>query len=607
MPSKKITKVLALSVLGLFALTACDDIVAKPNNYEEPLVTTPSSFSEEIHNNIASVVYDSLHDNGIGTDVLDQVLYLYAVNAIGPYNGQVKVNDKEIGEDEITLEAAYNDDDKLNEFIKLHKVYWDSSRKDANADASDSEKARVIERYESIQDRIAEEMFTKISGGSYTDRHFFSEKRFLKSLRGSLKSVSNPDDLEPSEMVYDQILPKIEPKDVFVNEKGEGYLHRDYYDSKDNYYVVEDVIPGIYRQLLAEQYLLDETYNTLGRSYARQVNIIKFANNDNYPKAAYYLANKLVDEINAAPEEYKEGKIYDGGKDDLLARFKDYSNAFIGVPGSGFDTTILKDLEKKSGTDVGDYWLGTSYGDLADKYVKMQDVAQYGVNAEYENTFTNNGAYPTFVGLKQEQLALLEGDSTTTGWYVKNGGLSELPESVRSRLFNIGVATGVKETDDDIAKVERTYGPNGWEEGEDENAYICRINGHNYLKTASRVKGESIENDILHYDADSKAYYIVEVIQAVSSSKLSKTSGRNYAHTLGEDMMQEIIAEVCKIVGKGESYTTLATKRCLKAMDIEYHDDSVYEYFKTNYPELFDSDAEESSSSEEATADTSAE
>ena len=48
------------------------------------------------------------------------------------------------------------------------------------------------------------------------------------------------------------------------------------------------------------RYLLEETYNTLGRSYARKVNIIKFTNNENYPNAAYYLAKELVGEINAA-------------------------------------------------------------------------------------------------------------------------------------------------------------------------------------------------------------------------------------------------------------------------------------------------------------------
>ena len=604
MKTNKFSKILALSVLGVFALTACDEVVAKPTQYEEPLITTPESLSEEIYNNIASVVYDNIHEGGIGGEVLNQVLYLYAVNAFGPYNGNVVVNNTKTSDllGSITLKEAATDPSKTETFVKNHKAYWDTDRKDATTPMTTSEKERVEAKYNTIEERIAEEMYNKISGGAYTDRHVFSEKKFLQGLRGSLESVSNPS--EVTEYYETQILPAVEPEEVFGN-----YLHRAYYDSDNNTYVVDEVVPGIYRQLLAEQYLLEETYNTLGRSYARKVNIIKFNNNDNYPNAAYYLAKELVSEINAAPTDYAVGKIASIG---LLNRFKQYSNAQVGVIGElGELSTILSTaglvgrdeaypaLSAELKAELGYFYTGTSYGDLAEKYIKMKDVAQYGVNSEYESTFTNSGAYPVYVGLQQETLSLKENDYTTTGWYVKNGGLTDLPESIRSRLFNIGVATGVKETAEDKAAMERSYKDGAWKESEDENAYVCRINGHNYLKTASRVKGDSIDNDILHYDADSKTYYIVEIEQAVSSSKLSKTSERNYAHTLGDEAMQEIINEVAKIIGKGESYSTLATKKYLKAMDISYHDESVYDYFKENYPELFDDDSSSDSSSEE--------
>ena len=52
--------------------------------------------------------------------------------------------------------------------------------------------------------------------------------------------------------------------------------------------------------------------------------------------------------------------------------------------------------------------------------------------------------------------------------------------------------------------------------------------------------------------------------------------------------MEEIVNEITKIVGAGESYSTLAEKHFLKKMNLEYHDDVVYNYFKENYPELFE-------------------
>ena len=609
----KVTKVLALSVLGLLALTACDEVVAKPTKYEDPLVVTPSDFNEEIHNNIASVVYDSIHDTGIGGDVLNQVLYLYSISAFGPYDAKVKVNGEAVGEKEITLAVAANDPTKIDEFVKSHKVYWDEKREDSSAPASENEKQRVIQKYKSINSRIAEEMYNKISGSTYVDRHEFSEEKFLKALRGSLESVSDP--AKVTEFYKTQILPEVEPENVFGN-----YLHRDYYDSADNTYVVDEIVPTIYRQLLTEQYVRDETYNTLGRSYARKVNIVKFVNNDNYPNTAFYLANKLVGEINQDPALYANTEL---GKYGVLSRFKDYSNAQVGIIGAlGKEVAILNGAADPGEIDTGDatldeeltsalgiFYLGTSYGDLAEKYIKMKDVAHNGISSDLESTFTNSGAYPTYVGLKQEKDALRENDYTMNGWYIKNGGLTDIPDSIRSRLFNIGVATGVKETTDDRASMERTYNSASktWSESADENAYVCRINGHNYLKTASRVKGDSINNDILHYDADSKTYYIVEIEEAVSSSKLSKNGDHNYVNTRDEETMQLIINEVCEVVAKGESYSTLATKKYLKAMDIEYHDESVYDYFKTNYPELFDSDADTEEEEEETpAADTSA-
>ncbi|MCR4880319.1 MAG: hypothetical protein K5906_05150, partial [Bacilli bacterium] len=270
----KVTKILALSVLGVFALTACDDIVAKPTQYSEPLITV-SDYSSEIYNNVASTVYDTIQEGGVGSEVLNQILYIYAVSAFGAYNPYVKVNNSEVSSiaGAITLKAAATDSTQTDAFVLAHKAYWDSSRVDASSAVTDSERERVEAKYNSIEERIAEAMYEKISTGSYSDRHVYSEKKFVKSLRSSLESVVNPADLTDDKFYETQILPEVEPKNVFDN-----YLHRDYYDSENNRYIVDEIVPTIYRQLLSEQYLLEETYNTLGRSYAREVNIIKFNN-----------------------------------------------------------------------------------------------------------------------------------------------------------------------------------------------------------------------------------------------------------------------------------------------------------------------------------------
>lgn len=582
MKTKRFIKAFGLSAVALLGLSACGTVVAKPEDYSEKLVTV-SNYQSDIYHNIQSIVYDAIHKEGVGKDVLSQVLYLYAISEFGPYDQSVKAGGVAVGLGEVTLSQATASTENLNNFVRAHKAYWDADRADDVAPASESEKNRVEAKLSAINDRIAVKMYNKISGGSYSDRHIFSEKRFLQDLRKNLASVQDPETAGTDKLSLCQILPDVEPKDVFKKE----LLHLSNYQDEANTYIVDEIVPEIYRELLNELYVNDNNYNALGRSYARKVNIIEIKHNSNYPNAAYYLASALVAEINAAPSEY--------AITDLLQRFKDYSSAAI-YPVGSVEIDILANAGGFTGRidtrdGIGSYYLGTEYGDLASKYVKMLDAVGE-VDSSTESSFTNSGSYPTYVGLDQQRKGLQEKDYVTSGWFIKNGGLTDIPSGIRSRLFNIAVANGVKESTTDREEAERQYDATNkvWKEAENENAYVCRINGHNYLKVASRIKGESIDRDILHYDSSSKSYYIVEIEEAVSSSKLSRDSRNNYATTRedGKKVMESIINSVNELVAAGESYSSLATKKYLEALEIQYHDQSVYDYFKTNYPELFE-------------------
>ena len=68
-------KFAALAVLATLGLTACNsEIVAKPTDYEEPIVTI-DGYDEEIYNNVLSVVYDAIHDGTLPSETLDAVLF----------------------------------------------------------------------------------------------------------------------------------------------------------------------------------------------------------------------------------------------------------------------------------------------------------------------------------------------------------------------------------------------------------------------------------------------------------------------------------------------------------------------------------------------------
>ena len=56
----------------------------------------------------------------------------------------------------------------------------------------------------------------------------------------------------------------------------------------------------------------------------------------------------------------------------------------------------------------------------------------------------------------------------------------------------------------------------------------------------------------------------------------------------GAYSMEGIVNEVCTIVADSESYRTLAKKHFLEEAKLKYHDTVIYDYFKSNFPELFD-------------------
>ena len=119
-----------------------------------------------------------------------------------------------------------------------------------------------------------------------------------------------------------------------------------------------------------------------------------------------------------------------------------------------------------------------------------------------------------------------------------------------------------------------------------ENKFLCSINGSYFLKFDGKYSEDSWTNDIV-YD-DGSAYYIVQVLEAAKDSKLRNVSSSNYAHTRSQAFMDEVVDEIAKVVGATGSYSTLSRNHWLEKMDLKYHDQAIYDYFKTNYPDLFE-------------------
>lgn len=619
---KNIIKMSAIALLSAFALTSCsDDVIAKPAGYEDdnsPVVTI-EGYNGKVYNNTFTDIYDSYRDGSLSQDVLDTLLYQYSVSVFGDYN---KVTAKE-GSTEATLKDAvnsYKNGDKkvASAFIKSHKAYWTTNKAgnrvddqnkevDENAEPSESEYARLNQKWETIEKRIAKKMYSLVSGGTYSDRNVFSEEKFLRSLAADVEN--NVRALLGNNDLFEGILTSaVEDYDVFnletkdINGQNDFILHRNNYQSnyaldaaenkeQDATYVEDKLIQDIYRQLLVEQYILDESYETLGRTSARNIDVLSIAKNSNYSKGATNLMNTFVKKT-----------IFDDARteDITLDSFKTVSNAWIGAfmddanPQTNFakeynllNEAVPEYLADSVNSASGKYFQGTSFGDMVEE---MDKISANPKLSENEGTYTNSKAYTTEVGKQIKKRELQLKDFTSTGWYVKSVGVAGLPDSIKNQLFDINVANALNGS----ACVEYTFNNGEWTTNEEAGKtnlinVIGKVKNQYFLRNTSRVADTPVQNDIL-FESDG-TYYIVLVHDAISSKNLNKAS---LAELSGAELqaaaekLERYVNEIVQIVADNDTYQTLSKKHWIKKMDIKYHDTKVYEYFKSTFPELFE-------------------
>lgn len=620
MANNRLKKIALLPLLLTLGLTACssDEIVAKPTNYNDNIVTSEDKSLDSVYRNINKIIADAYHDGGtFASDVLEKALYQYAVSVLGAYNRLTAANTEVITLKDAAKSASSGDHTKAKKFVDEHKAYQTSPRDETK------EMQRVIAKWNTIEERIAEKMYEKFSTSSSADRSIYSEELFVKSLAYDLQSVTVTGDY------YENLLfPSIEPKEVFTKNVPEvtpatTMLHRDHYQYNGKLeqdetpaagavvtrYIEDEIIPTIYNELLTEQYVLNESYNVLGRSNARKVNVISVTGDNNNITAAKDLMLSLLDRIftTKTKEVVIDGTTY--GAATTLYDFKAYSKIWNGVADElsakvrGADGTLTTldaiatqifgtvKTTKPTAPSVLNYYDGTAYGKLAKEYEKITNDP-YTNDSSVESSYTNSGAYPIATGLQIKTNEIKLKDYTQSGWYIKNGGLSDLPETIRTRLFNMAVATGIPEgttspTDRAIVAGEDiTY-----KVPETESRYVARINGAYYLKTSTQAQGSDEKEDILFFDSSTSTYYIVQVEEAANNAKFA-TSTQTGSTAYSADKLPTIESAIVKLVATTESYQTLAKKHWVEKMCVtaeeKYHDQSVYDYFKSNFPDLFE-------------------
>lgn len=552
MTNKKKGLFLTLVAASAFVLSSCNEVTALPKFYEDPIILNDDGTKTDVYQNIMSLIYDALTSSSDNPKkVLDEMMYVIAVDQFGSFAEVEELAAKDANAAEVRT------------FIEAHdNVYRDEN--DAVADKVANEFARLVHFKDTMDYRIKEVFHDAATGGSYSKRSRFDEEKYAVSLVGDLYDIEGV--FEDATVWYKDVLvtPDVEVEDIV------DFVHIDRYQD----YIERGVLPRLYREKLVEQFIYDNNYSSLGRTYAREVEYIKIVNNDAYPSAAKSLINAFVDkyilDVNAADEvdfevlanAWRGINLSDDAVTTLL------ETAFTGTSVPVTDADVLAQL---AGPSV--YYPQTQFGSIAKDYLKITDD-RFTNDTGIESDFTNSNAYTKQVGLTIKSDSLKLEDYTNDGWYVKSGGLSELPEAIRSRLFNINVAN-------EVGSIEAEDATHSYESGQ----YVRNLRGEFYLTPTTSEQGTDVRKDnFVIYDISSSTYYIIKVKEAVSTSKLSRLSDNSYPTLERED----IAKEVTHVLSAKDSYINNAYESYIKLYSVIYHDTTIYDYFKEQFPDLFD-------------------
>ena len=198
MLNKKFKGVVAVALLSCMGLIACDkEVQAKPSNYDDKLI----AFTEDdVYHNLVSIIEDAYRDGSLASAVLDKVLYTYANSVFGTYNRVVTPAAKA---DEVTLKeaaksAASDNKADADKFLEAHKAYWELD--DNGNHVKETEYKRITAKWNTIEDRIARQFYNTINGGSYNERGYFDEEKYVRELIGQLYHVRAIEDIPADEL-----------------------------------------------------------------------------------------------------------------------------------------------------------------------------------------------------------------------------------------------------------------------------------------------------------------------------------------------------------------------------------------------------------------------
>lgn len=563
--TKKHLLALGAMVCSIFSLASCDKVEAS---------LTPSQADGKVLNidqtnaNTLKDIYDALITSGNTNSekILNNILYIYSESMFGSFLGK----DGNKGVKDIV--ATYLTDKSttdIDSFINDHVSYQVKKDGAINYEAS---RVRVVNFYNDILYRVYTTFLGYVTNSSYQERNKFNEDKFYDA---QIKAYYNLGDDHFDE--YKQV-----EGDMFIDEDKPGDI-----DGLNNTYIVKyfksiwttygeyielNILPDLYRNELITEYMYTQNDAQINLTAARNVEYISLSSNAQY-----------TDAVKALMEQYC-AKVIEAKKVD------DYGFSFLSSLYKGTDQELVTDnptteagkLAKEIyeaahwthstitvGTNEIHYYVQSSFGTTCAKYQVLLNQTtrdDSDANSIYSD-FTNSGSYSKETGFNIKMQSLISEGHTTKGWYT-SGGLSSLPSSLSTRVFKTAVANEVDA-----------------HEGDYEGNYGRYIGGKYFLTPATYSETEKYP----YLVQDGSNYYIVWVKEATKASKFTSTSESDFNYDKRGTLEGEKIArKVAYSLSSIDTWKTDAKAYYVQQMAVMYHDDYVYSYFKSQFPDLFD-------------------
>jgi len=528
---------LAATALGL---ASCDEVEASltPTDAEAVLINGGEG---KLAGNTLGDLYDQIVSAGSTNSekVLNNILYKLAQSYFGDF----------YGENGLWKTVTTGTDAEIKAYAEAHSTMF----------GGDANKVKIF--YGKIKESFDKSFWSIVKNTSYQKRSYFQEKEFVQA---QLKELCEFPELGETESYKDV---KVVGYKTYLNVN--EYFHTDYVEYYQNY-IERNLLPDAYRKALVEQHLISQNYNTLGRSGARKVQYVALGSVEGFPHATEDLTKAYATVVLTGTDESIKAINENIDLDEVRnLHFLDrlYKGYFEGEEANLALASYIYDKAKFNkltvtidgvATTLDGVWEQTSYGLLLKDYYKLTDSRwEEGSTTD----FTGGSAYTKEAGLKIKTDEILVGSNVTEGWYTSSG-LSDLPSSLRSRLFRVNVANDLD--------APETHTPD----------YVTVHNGRNYLTQKSWDMGQ-VNNFCVN---DSSKWYIVRVDEAVKGPKLQK--GGNSAYPA--EKMDQIVADVASLIADGDTYKKAARQYYVKNAALEYHDQDVYDYFESTFPDLFD-------------------